>query len=141
MLESQYFIAWVLETSSLHLIKKCRNVRSDGWKGLDPNPSEVKGMTPSKMAFALDTKCHVAVQTADTITTVPENNLFLIDTEDYLWCLKKNQNRKLNNNKEILLPSLLKLLNSIKRQERNLENETLKRKKRSISKFFERIKY
>lgn len=54
---------------------------------------------------------------------------------------KKNQNRKLNNNKEILLPSLLKLLNSIKRQERNLENETLKRKKRSISKFFERIKY
>jgi len=89
LLESQYFIAWVLETSSLHLIKKCRNVRSDGWKGLDPNPSEVKGMTPSKMAFALDTKCHVAVQTADTITTVPENNLFLIDTEDYLWCLKK----------------------------------------------------
>lgn len=68
-------------------------MRSDGWKGLDPNPSEVKGMTPSKMAFALDTKCHVAVQTADTITTVPENNLFLIDTEDYLWCLKKkNQN-------------------------------------------------
>lgn len=57
-------------------------MRSDGWKGLDPKPSEVKGMTPYKKGFALDTKCPVAVQTADTIATVSENNLFLIDLED-----------------------------------------------------------
>lgn len=53
---------------------------------------------------------------------------------------KKNQNKEPNNNKEISFLSLFKLLNSIKRQEKSLENETLKRKKRSISKIFDSVR-
>lgn len=44
-------------------------------------PNKVKGMTPSdKMDFALGVKCHMAVQSTDTITVISENSLFLRDT-------------------------------------------------------------
>lgn len=56
-------------------------METDGWNGPGPKPNEVKGTTPSdKMDFALGIKSHVAVQTADTITVISENSLFLRDT-------------------------------------------------------------
>lgn len=50
--------------------------------------NEVEAMSPSdKMDFALGFKCHMAIQTADTITVISENSLVLGDTLKTSCCV------------------------------------------------------